>query len=348
MLMTIVAPLLRWLGATAVGIGVVILGAMVARANPLALALLAAVLVLAPLAIARRFPSVGSWLAPALLVSAPFAVLMIAGSTNAPLILSHERCGTAEAGLWLFVMPLAQAILALGGGVLWRLRHRLGRVWAPATMITLGLTAAMLLSGAYRYFSLGSVERARDVVAQASAQQLPAVAADSQHTAEVSGLVVHRACEQALCELSLGLAGTPPDERAILPRGLRLDTTVTIHSIHRWRIVEATGHHARSSAYHAVFDVERGRLTDLELRDVTPWFGPSGNALAMLLLAAGLVLGSALLPATRPLVWRRLGALQAPHDPTLEEVVALRSMHVAVLVVASLPLCAYVILGAVF
>ncbi len=343
----ILGGLLRWAGATAVGIGIVILAAMVAKADPLTLALTICLLVLAPLMIARQFPKIGSWLAAAMLVSAPFALLMVVSSTNSWIVLSGWRCGTGEMGLWLFFMPIAQAVFALGAGPLWRARRALARLWGPATVMSLCAAGLLLLPGAYRYSTQGTADQ-ESVLARAEAQALPPTAPGTTVTVEALDVRVRRACEEETCELAVAPWGESFDDRFRSGSPIRAGEGVTVHAFAHWRIIEATASHGTGSSLRSVVDLKRGRIVDLEVDDVAPWFGPSANALALLLLAAGMVLGSTLVPSISPLVWRRLGAIRATDTDTLEELVALRSMHVAVVVIAGLPLAAYAWLGLVF
>jgi len=339
--------LLRWAGASLVGIGIVIVAAMVAKADPLTLALTICLLLVAPLMIARQFPKIGSWLAAAMLVSAPFALLMVVSSTNTWIVLSGWRCGTGEMGLWLVFMPMAQAFFALGAGPLWRARRSLARVWAPMTVVSLCAAGLLLLPGAYRYSTQGTADKA-SVLARAHSQLLPATAPGTTVTVESLDLNVRRVCEEETCELTVAPLGEPLDDHFRSGSPIRVGEDVTIHAFAHWRIIEATVPHGTGSSLRTVVDLKRRQIIDLHVRDVALWFGPSANALALLLLAFGIVLGSTLVPSVSPLVWRRLGALRATETDSLEEIVALRSMHVAVLVVASLPMAAYAWLGLVF
>ncbi len=337
------------MGATALGIGLVVAGAATATANPLGLVVIALLLVLAPLVIARRWPKVGSWLAMAMLVACPFALLMIIGSTDRTLIASHWRCGTPQAMLWMTVMPTTAALLALGVGPLWRMRRSVARAWRPASSVVLLISAGLLMVGAQRHLELGPLHDAASVLDRTHQVTVPPTAPWARVTVTAQDLALERSCTGASCEMTVAAIdppepGVPP---ASTPVQWSLHAPLTIHRLGRWRILEGERHQFEGPAPHAVFDVEQGQLVNLTVRDVADWFGPPLTALALLLLAIAAVSASLWVPAATPLIWQRLGARDATTTDTLEEAIARRSMHVAVVLVASLPLLACAVVGLV-
>jgi len=341
-----VGGIVRWLGATFVGIGLVAAVALVHDAPPLVLALLSIGLLVVPLALARRRPRLASWLAAALLAASPVALLMSVYAADDWLVLSHERCGTGDAALVLLV-PVLQAVLALGAEVLWRLRRSLGRAWLTATRLALGAAVLLLAVGGTRYALQGSVDRAA-VLARAHAVTLPAAAPGLSTVDDALDVTVRRSCADQTCALTIGPIGAPDVASSLYTAPIVADQPVTLYAFEHWRLVEAHTTHARRPSLRTVFDLQTGRVVDLQVHDVGPWFGPAPNVLVLLLLAAALGVGTLAVPPAGPLVWRRLGALRATEDDTLDEVIAWRSTVLATVVVASLPLWAQAVLGLVF
>ncbi len=168
-------------------------------------------------------------------------------------------------------------------------------------------------------------------------------------TVTAHDLAPERACTAESCEITVAAIDSrePGVSPVSTPLQWSLDTPLTIHRLGRWRILEGERHQATGPAPHAVFDVDHGRLVNLTVRDVADWFGPPLAAVALLLLAIAAVSASLWVPAATPLIWRRLGAREATTTDTLEEAIARRSMHVAVVLVASLPLLACAVVGLV-
>lgn len=340
---------LRWLAASVVGIALVLVLAWSLPGSAVGFAFAGLLVVAVPLVIARRHATVGAWIAASMLAAVPFALLMARTSLDQPLVISHWRCGTGEAMLWLFGVPVVQGVMALSAGVLWRGRRRLGRLWRPASIVGLALSAGLLLPGMVRTLQAGSAADVESVLARAEAIELPPVPSMGIHTDEAAGLVLERACAEGRCELRL-LSTDPEAERRSIHHEWAADAPLTVHVLDGWRVVEGQSPHTRRGRIRVAVDVsgETPWLRDLHRRHVADAFGPSWASLGLLLLAVLSVLGSSRLAPYAPLVWRRLGARNAEAESgRVDEVIALRMTHLAVLVVAALPMIASAWIGLV-
>jgi hypothetical protein len=345
--MPVVLAFLRWIAAILLGITLVIVCALVPRGGPATLAVAAILLVVVPLVVARRRPVIGSWLAAAMLAPAPLAALMAFDASDGLLIAYHEQCGTGAVAVWLVGVPFLATILGLLAIGLWRARRSFAPLWLPAGLLALLTALALLVHGGARQLRYGSANELDDVLARASLVELPAAAPGSTSTVTAAGLTVERRCGPETCALRLGREGGELHEPHHPHHEWAAGTPLAIHVLDELdlRILEGTRPYPSAPRSRLVFDLGRERLTDLDVRDVAPWFGPPATALGLLLLAVLAVASSMTVGTVGPLVWRRLGARKAPEDATAEDVIALRSTHLAVLVVAATPLLASLWLG---
>jgi len=336
--MPVLRALLRWIAAALVGVLVTILCAVTPDGGLFALPYVAGPLVVIPLVLARRRPRVAAWLAPVMLAAAPLAWMMTLGMVDEPLV-AYDRCGTMEGIMWVFGVPFMATVLALAGAGLWRARRAVAGAWRPAGVFVLLAATVLLGLGGVRMLGHGTIDSRADLLARAEAFELAPAAAGSRTTTTIAGLAVQRTCDEATCEVHLGVPGREIVEEPFVRLRLPVEAPLTVYAFEHLRIVQGP-----LPSPEAAFDLERGRTGSISLHDVAAWSGPPAAAVGLLLLAALGVAASMTVGTTGPLVWRRLGARRVPEDATAEEVLALRSTHLAVVVVAAIPLlaCAWI------
>lgn len=340
----------RWTAASIVGIVLVIALGSALLGGTVALAVVALALSIVPLLVARRWPAVGAWLAAALLAAAPFALVMARWMLDQPLVISRWRCGTGDAALWILVMPTAQALLALLAGALWRGRRRLARLWQPMTTVGVVVGMGLLLAGGVRTLQWGPASDVEWVLSRAEAVEIPGIPTDGASVVEVAGVVVERSCILGACEAGLRTTTMAASDEALHTTYETWSAAdpVVVYVLGDFRVIEATPMPHRRGTRRLALDLRHPWVIDLHVADVADAFGPSPAALLLALVGLLACAGSQWLGGFAPLVWRRLGARRAERDAGhIDEVIALRMTHAAVLVVTALPLLASAWIGLV-
>lgn len=338
----------RWIAATGVGIALVV-GLLWAVRGGAALWLVVLPVALAPCWLSRRHPNAGAWLAAALLAASPFALVMVRWRLDTLLVASYWRCGTGDALFWLGTVPIAQAMMALAAGALWRGRRRLARLWRPSTHVVVGLCVALLALSTARTLALPVATDAQSMLSKAESTQLPAVPADGTYVDVAAGVEIERSCEAGACEPRLAGDRSEPSDAFLDGSPWPAEAPVTVYALGDVRVIEAVPAAPHTGLSRVAYDLRTQRVIDLHVSDVAQVFGPGPAPVLLALLGLLATLASSMRGSLAPQVWRRLGAYDADaRADGIDEVIALRMTHLAILVVTALPLFASAWIGLVF
>lgn len=348
MVAALFSGLSRWIAATAIGIALAFVLAQTPALGPIAAMVLGACVVVVPLLIARRDPPMGAWLAMVLIASVPMVVWLMALGGRQPLV-GYRGCGLGVGLFWIIIMPGGQTLAAIVASGLWRCRDMLAGALRPLRSTLLVVGFGVLCVGTVRTATLGPAPTREALLDTREALTVSRPAEGEEYSVVLEGLDVRARCEQEGCELSLtAQLGSEPGAFVHERQQERWQPgwVLSVRRVGPWRIVQLPHPPNRSYGDSIVLHDTNPGAHALDIESLAPWRGPSWGSLTLLAMALLGVLVTFNTHGREADVWRQLGArptvAQANGRPNT---VAMRAMHIAVVLVGAAPLMAEASLG---